>query len=630
MCGIVGILGSDDPSTRETVAAMVSAIAHRGPNVRQVKACRNGVLGHARLSIIDLDERAGQPMESTDGRHIIVFNGEIYNYKEIRAELWGVYPFKTTSDTEVLLAAFCHWGEDCLGRLNGMFAFCIYDQIERRAFFARDRFGQKPLFFTERDGAFLFASEAKGLLAAGVKAQPNKKSWARYLAKASFDDNADTFFDGIFQMRPGECGTHVSGKGLSRRRYYNVAEHVRPQNISVEDAAERTRAMMVDAVRLHMRSDVPVGISLSGGLDSSAILSCLALGDGIPEDLSCFSMEYGSDLSERPWIDAAAGPYGLKSTYGTFSREKFQASLSRTMWHQEAPIGGLPNCALEEVSRAARSAGVRVLQDGTGLDEAFAGYRNHHNLYLGMLLEEDSPQVDDAVREYAANWGVDIESAVTAANAERSSSGSAIDGSTPVRHDLLTDECLFLGMRDCIEEETSLGPLRHALADYLQVRKIPRNMRMKDRATMAFGIELRLPFLDHRLVELALSFPTEYYFLHGRSKSILREAMSGAMDDSVRLAAKRSIQAPQELWLRSAPMKPYIEDLLQSDSFAERGLVDPGKAQTAYADFCEKGATNSLFVWQWVNMEEWFRTFVDCDSIASPYPACAEVSGLAH
>lgn len=630
MCGIAGILGPDDPVRVDKVNAMVAAIAHRGPDARVTKSYPGAALGHARLTIIDVSERALQPMMDQSGRYIVVFNGEIYNYKELRHELSDRCQFMTTSDTEVLLNAFVTWGEGCLDHIIGMFAFCIYDQRNRQAFFARDRFGQKPLFFYEDSKDLYFSSEIKGLFAAGAVRKANKSAWAQYMAHARVDEGADTFFDGIWQLRPGESAWYSPGQQLKTRQYYKLEDHIEHKKISFEEASADVRDLMVDAVSIHMRSDVPVGISLSGGLDSSAILSCLQLGNGIPEHLACFSVEYGKDQTERPWIDAAAQWFGLKSIYGTFSREKFHASMKRAIWHQEAPIGGLPNSGLEEVAKAARTNGVSVLQDGTGLDEAFGGYRNHQNLYLGLLLQEGSPMADQAVAEYAKNWGVDENTALQAGLAELKRSGTAIDGSVPTRPDFLMPEYC-----ERIEDWRTpsygdLDPLRNSLVHYLQSSKIPRNMRMKDRATMAFGIELRLPFLDHRLVEYALSLPAEYYFKHGWSKSIVREALSGSMDDAVRLAPKRSIQAPQELWLRTDPMQTYIRELLSSASFASRGIVDPHMAIKAYEAFCIHGAENSFFVWQWINMEEWFRTFIDNDPITMPHPACAEVSGLVH
>jgi len=238
-------------------------------------------------------------MFSPDGRFAMVYNGEIYNYKELRAELAPDFAFTSKTDSEVLLAAWMRWKEGCLERLNGMFAFCVYDTVERTAFFARDRFGQKPIYLTELDGRLIFASEVKALLAAGVKVRPDLDTWSRYLAAASYDDDASTYFAGITQLIPGECATWSMNSGLRRRRYYDIADHVEVRNVDAATAVAETHELLKDAARLHMRADVPVGVALSGGLDSSALLACLDDAGKLHDGVKCFSVEFGGEFSER-------------------------------------------------------------------------------------------------------------------------------------------------------------------------------------------------------------------------------------------------------------------------------------------------------------------------------------------
>jgi asparagine synthase (glutamine-hydrolysing) len=611
MCGIAGILGAIEPDDVSRVHAMDTTQRHRGPDAEACRSVPGAVLGHTRLSVIDLSDRAGQPMTSSDGRYTIVFNGEIYNYKELRRELERHMPFRSDSDTEVLLAAWTHWGDRFLERMNGMFAFCIYDALNRSAFLARDRFGQKPLYIVEQPDRLLFASEVKALLAAGVPAKPDLDAWSRYLAAASYDDGSDTFFSGISQLEPGECATWSQQGGLRRTMYYRVLEHVAPLSLDVETAARHLRELMVDVGRIHMRSDVPVAISLSGGLDSSALLACLDLGGALSDRVACLSVEFGNEFSERKWIEAAAGYHGLHSDIHTFDVAAFRGSIEPMIRQAEGPLGGLMNCALGEVMKMAESSGYIVVQDGSGLDEAFGGYRNHHGLYVGTLLQSGSRLAREALRDYATNWQVDEETARKAAMAELTRSGSAIDGTTLVRPEFLAPGVLERGKATLPPSPTNAEEIRVALADYLQVRKIPRNTRMKDRMSMALGIELRLPFLDHNLVEFALSLPAAHYFHDGATKAIVRMALDGAMDDDVRTARKRSIQAPQGKWLAMEPMKSYVRDLLDSESFGDRGLFDANCVRRAFASFCETGASNSFFIWQWINVEGWFRAFID-------------------
>lgn len=622
MCGIAGILATERLDDRGRVARMIAAIAHRGPNGQAVRAFPGAVLGFARLSIIDLSDRAMQPMVSADERHVLVFNGEIYNYRELRAELAAGHRFRTESDSEVLLAAYRKWGERCLDRLNGMFAFCVYDTQTREAFLARDPFGQKPLYLARRGDALLFGSEVKALLAGGVAARPDRTTWARYLVTASYDDNADSYFAGITQLMPGEC-IRVSGSGQTQRsRYYRVENHVEPRALNVAEAARQTREIMLDACRIHMRADVPVSVMLSGGLDSSSMLACLDLAGELSSRVKCFSVEFGPDLTERSWIEAAAGHHGLSVRIDTFTPERFRESIRPLMWHFEGPLGGLMICALDDVVRACREEGFVVLQDGSGLDECFGGYRNHHNLYIGTLLKTGDRTAGQAVAEYAANWGVDEQAARQAALTELERAGTTVDGSIPVRPELLDAELLTTSLGHIPPSAHTGNPVRDALIDYLQVRKIPRNTRMYDRLSMAYGLELRLPFLDRRLVEFSLSIPSAHYFLNGHTKGIVREAMKGLMDDDVRIARKRSIQAPQGAWLMREPMRGYVEGLLNSESFADRGLFDVKKAKAAFARFCQGEFDNSFFVWQWINTEEWYRMFIDVDPMSARQPLC--------
>jgi asparagine synthase (glutamine-hydrolysing) len=257
------------------------------------------------------------------------------------------------------------------------------------------------------------------------------------------------------------------------------------------------------------------------------------------------------------------------------------------------------------------------MQDGSGLDEAFGGYQNHHNIYIAELFKNGSYKAKKALQEYANNWGMDINSARFSVDSELKHNITSIDGTVPVRPDLLRPDFLSAHSIQLHSKrfESTGDAVRDAFIDYLQVSKIPRNMRMKDRTSMAFGIELRVPFLDHHLVEYALNLPPSFHFHQGYSKSVVRKALTGAMDEAVRLAPKRSIQAPQGLWLMQEPMRSYVENLINSESFADRGVFDVKKVKSSFEEFCSGKYDNSFFVWQWINLEEWFRIFIDNNSV---------------
>lgn len=621
MCGIAGILlrpGHDDPESELAVGRMLTSLAHRGPDGTGCETLPGAVLGHRRLSIIDLSNSAAQPMTESSGRYWLTYNGEIYNYVELRTELAEAgFRFRTESDTEVLLAALIHWGEDALNRLIGMYALCFYDAKARTALLARDPFGQKPLFFWERaDGALVFASEVKALMAAGYAPRPDMVAWARYFIHARYDDDGDSFFEGVAQLRPGDLVRVTPDRSCRRSRWYDLSKRLaerdsQPAIPILGEAVSELRALLVDTAKLHMRADVPVGVALSGGLDSSALLACIDEAGALDPNVACLSVDFGDDLSEAPWIEAAAAHHGLSSTILGFERTDFAASLAPMMWHLEGPLGGLMNCALAPGYQAARARGMIVVQDGTGLDEAFGGYKVHHDLFVGLAERSGDPSIETVLADHAANWSCSVADSRAAGRRAVKQEVAAIDGSSPVHPELLAPAFVDAHKAPLPRLPSTDDPVRDALTGYLQLEKIPRNMRMKDRASMAFGTELRLPFLDHRLVEAALALPTAWLFLHGRSKAILREALTGMMNDGVRLAPKRSIQAPQGPWLRAEPLRGRIEAILESDRFGDLGMFNVSACRAAFERFSAGMFTNSFFVWQWINVDLWQRTFIE-------------------
>ena len=550
-----------------------------------------------------------------------MFNGEIYNFIEIKNKLRAHYRFRTESDTEVLCAAWQHWGESCINHLKGMFSFCVYDIKNNKITLVRDRFGQKPLFYSQTDRCLVIASEIKPILAFGIEARPNEKVWARYLLKASYDDTADTYFESIKQLHPGEILTFVGNELVSRRYYYQLADYCFEKNLDVNAAAEKVRETMVSVCDMHMRSDVPVGLMLSGGLDSSSMLAALHIKNHTKGKLRSFSVDFGEMLSERIWIEEAAAAFNTLSEIKSFSNADFYESIKPMMWHLEGPIGGLMNCALRYVMEAAYASGVKVLLDGTGPDEAFGGYQNHHNLYIAELLESGDKNAREHIQNYSSVWGVSEATAELFAlrELELIDSNTAIDGTIPVQ-----SECLSF-----IENDMNIAPsnfiksandlIKDNLIQYMSGSKILRNNRFLDRISMAYGIELRLPFLEHEFVELGLSLPNWMYFLDGYTKGIIRRGFDGYMPESVRLAKKRSIQAPQGEWLRAAPMRDYIWDMLHSTQFASRGYFNISKCKDKFQSFLDGNFENSFFVWQWINLEEWHLIFKDADSTLDRY-----------
>ncbi len=620
MCGFAGILGTKKSENLNALKKMVEIMHYRGPDQSDFLILEQGMFAHKRLSIIDLSTHSSQPMISTDKRFSLVFSGELYNYIELRKILLSKgHNFTTKSDTEVMLKSFIEFGEDALNRFIGMFSGCFYDNKTKTALLFRDNFGQKPIFYSKsRNNNFLFSTEIKGLIAGGIEVRPNLNSIARYLNQAIYDDDEETFFQDVKQLLPGEFIIITPDKKIKKKRWYNLQEKISPKE-NLKSLRTEIIDLIYNSTQLHMRSDVPVGLCLSGGLDSSALLTAISKTGNMTDNFTCLSLGFGKDFSEKVWINSATKQFNLNSIILDFTPEDFLSSLKPMMWHLESPIGGLMNCGFKLIFEKANELGITVLQDGTGLDEAFGGYQHHHNLFIAKAMIDSHPKLNSYVLDYMRTWCCTKKDVLTAAKRSINSKNLAIDGSSPIRKDVLSEEIKnFKSFTTNINFNTG-NFLTDSLCNYLQVEKIPRNMKMKDRLSMAYSKELRLPFLDKRLIELGLSLPIELLFKDGLTKSVIREAFHGIMDNRVRLAQKRSIQAPQGKWLKMQPMKSYINSILSSKSFAQRGLFKIDACKKAYDDYCSGEIKNSFFIWQWINIEEWFRVFVDKSPILNKY-----------
>lgn len=627
MCGIVGALNSGPRFSNDTnalnlkIQSMLGIMSHRGPDHSDTYIDENVALGHCRLSIIDTIERSNQPMIDESGRFVLIFNGELYNYKELRDVLRGLgYRFKTKSDTEVMLYSLIEWKGQALEKFIGMFAGCFYDSVSKATFLFRDPFGQKPLYFSYNDdGDFAFSSEIKPLLIYFEDVQPNWCSWQRYVSFASYDNNAETMFENVSQLLPGECLSIDNQGRLQKRRWYDLRSRVSPTRMSYDQAGEELLVLLCNSLKLHMRSDVPVGVCLSGGLDSSVLAAVIDQTKYSSENLNCLSVEFDNEFSEEQWIKSAAEQCGFSYEILNFSSDDFLSSIKPMMWHQEAPIGGLMHCAMSKVFERSKELGIRVMQDGTGLDEAFGGYQHHHNIFIENLSSENSDQFERALLDYCRNWRISPENARAAIKRSIDQPKASIDGTVPYRHDLLDFDVCEVEKLNEVECHRGSSEVLDSLIRYFQSEKIPRNTRMKDKLSMAYSVELRLPFLDHRLVEFGLSLPTELMFKNGYSKSVLRHSVHNILSDDVRLARKRSIQAPQGKWLADANFHDYVNDIISSQSFKNLGLFNVHKCQAAFKEHQSIQAPNSSFIWQWINIYEWFDVFKKHDAVSRQF-----------
>ncbi len=581
MCGISGIAGLG--WQKEQLQAMVASQHHRGPDNTALyidPSCKVG-LGHNRLSIIDLSPAAHQPISNYDGSLWLVFNGEIYNYLELRSEL-GDYPYRSQTDSEVILTAYERWGAKCLDRFVGMFAFIIWDSRAQRLFAARDRFGVKPLYYhTRPDGTLLLSSEIKALHAAGVAANPDPVAWATYLTCGVYDHSERTFWSKVKSLPPGYSMSWQEGT-LRTCCWYDLADRVGPEFDSrpVDVVQEEYLGILKQSIRLRFRSDVPVGINLSGGLDSSTLLALVQAVQGPDSDVKAFTFITGDpEYDELPWVRESLArtqhPLVICPT-----RVEDVPDLARSVqFHQDEPFGGLPTLAYARLFEEARQQGVIVLLDGQGMDEQWAGY----DYYRG-LVSDNRP------------------------------SSQAVMGPVQGSHDRpVRPDCLVPEFR--VQADPLLGsnpfPDRLRSQQYLDTRytKIPRALRFNDRISMRSSTELREPFLDHRLFELALRQLAERKISNGTHKRLLRQIVRTLLPDSVAEAPKRPLQTPQREWLRGA-LKDWANTWIQ-EALSEYGGVwlDRTATQRAWDAYCEGVSDNSFYVWQWINLGLWRNCF---------------------
>lgn len=559
MCGIAGIVGHNNT---ETINEMLTIQQHRGPDNTAVYVEKGVQLGHNRLSIIDLSNLANQPFENEE--FVLVFNGEIYNYLEIKEELTPYFQFNTNSDTEVLLNAYKKWGIDCLQKLNGMFSFAIWHKKENKLVAVRDRFGVKPFYYTIKDGVFYFSSEIKTLFAAGIKKVPNKKVWANYFSFGSYGLPDETFWQNIHQL-PASHYLEFKNNQVQVSRWYDFVKEVKKyqqEKLSYVEVKEKYTELLKDAIKLRFRADVPVGFNISGGLDSSALLSFVNQQEN-SKKIKAFTFYTNDDrYDELPWVEEM-----ISLTDNPLEKVLLEASevdeLSKKIaFHQDEPFGGIPTLAYAKIFKEARKKGVIVLLDGQGMDEQWAGYdyytQNNTNVIQGVKK-------------------------------------------SPFRTNVLSEEFLKYSAKPEYPKPFEDELLNKQYRD-LFYTKIPRALRFNDRVSMAFSTELREPFLDYRLVELAFAQPKEFKIKKGVQKKMVRDIVSEFLSDTISYAPKRPLQTPQREWLGNE-LKNNIEVAIGKISTSDYKLWFNSKELNKEWESYLKGNNDSSFhIWQWMSL----------------------------
>ncbi len=608
MCGIAGIYNATgEPfAQQDALRVMARTLAHRGPDGEGFFEEGPIGLSHRRLSILDLSDAAHQPMLDQEERYVISYNGEVYNYVELRDELCTLgHTFASTGDTEVVLAAYKQWGADCVHRFNGMFAIAVYDRQSQQLFLARDRFGIKPLYYCESKQQVSFASEIKALLhAPGVKATPNRAAIADYLATGGTDHHAATCFEGIVQLAPGHRGW-VDGAGVRVERWWH------PTPRATEDPVATFRDLFQDAVRLRMRSDVPVGSSLSGGLDSAAIVGMMRRLEPGAEMRTFTAVFPGSPYDESRYAKLVADAAGAEWFTTSLDGAGLKELVQEVVYVQDEPFGTTSILAQHQVMRAAHEAGMKVLLDGQGSDEQLAGYTYFFGRFFLDLLR--AGHLVELAREAAAYRRV-----------HRTLFGFKVAAmlATPrfVKRRVEVPRGLLHADLEKVRPDsnyiralTSAASLGDSLQRHLESR-IQHLLRYEDRNSMAFSIETRLPFLDFRLVEAVLGMGSEWKIRRGITKVVLREAMADVLPEEIRNRTdKIGYVTSEAAWFREADIEAWIRDLICTPRFQERRLAKPKAVERLLREHAA-GKDRSRLIWRLVNLELWYRRFMDAQT----------------
>lgn len=628
MCGIWFSLGFPaDP-------AHIDVVAHRGPDGSGWRvfdtAAGQLALGHRRLSIIDLSEAAAQPMSYGEGRYWVVFNGEIYNFPELRQELSDRgHRFLTRSDTEVLLAAYAEWGEAALDRLCGMFAFVLWDCQRQIAFAARDRFGIKPLYFFAGPNGVAFASEIKQFIGlAGFSAGLHLPRVYDFLSAGILDHTRETLFVGVGQLQSGECvrldlQQWRLGEALPLRRWYDVIQSGTIE-IGEREAAERFAALLGEAVRLHLRSDVPVGSCLSGGLDSSAIVCLMAreLAGNAEARVHTVSACYDEQsVDERPFMEAVVGHAHTLPHWCHPRADDAFALADRITWHHDEPYGSTSIFAQWCVFEEARRAGLKVMLDGQGADEQLAGYHASFAYYFaGLLRRRRYLMLLRTLAQRQAWHGVSFRQQALALLLP---SLPAAVASRLRRHRHDWTQHAWLGsdafrphlQRSALDTarerigQPSIDGIGELCVVLTQSSNLAMLLHWEDRNSMAHGIEARVPFLDHRLVEFCIGLGDRHKIVGAETKRVLRVAMQGVLPEKVRNRRdKLGFATPEESWFRG-PLREMVRAGVEQTLSRFPGLLNAGGVRAHMADMLEGRRPVDFSLWRIVSLGIWGRRF---------------------
>lgn len=618
MCGIAGIIGNK-PLNIQYIEKMISIIEHRGPDSQGKQILNDGkvLLGHRRLSILDLSESGKQPMSYLNGRYWITYNGEIYNYLELRRELESLsYKFNTNTDTEVIMAAYDYWGKDCLNKFNGMWAFIIVDTVKDIVFVARDRFGVKPLYFYRTREYIVFASEIKQFFTLpDWRAIVDNQMAYDYLCWGLSDHTDRTMFKGVYQLRRGEAGTiSLNDKNLC----FNIYEwyKIKTDNLQIgfHEAVQQFRELLIDSIRLRMRADVKIGSCLSGGLDSSSIV-CIVNKLLKENGLSCMQKTVSAkaefvQYDESKFISEVLDKKSIDGIYTLPTFEGLLENIEKITWYQDEPFGSTSIYAQWCVFETAAQNKLKVMLDGQGADEQLAGYHLFFNVKFAELFRAIKwlKLLDEVLAcKQKHNYGFFFMMKAIISQTFPEYLLNIIRKN--YNHIEIAPSWLNIKKLD-VQPKNSLniyGNKTSSIKDLSMAQLFSNNLQKllhwEDRNSMAHSIESRLPFLDYRLVEFVINLPDEYKIDNGETKRILRESMIEYLPEKIRKRHdKMGFVTPEEVWFFDNK-EIFMKKLKEAIDISEGILTNDA---LAYFDKVQnKDIPFSMVIWRMINFGVW-------------------------
>ncbi len=624
MCGITGAFAFNEngKAAFSNLDASIAALGLRGPDGNGSFVYDNVALGHTRLAILDTSEAANQPFYDATGRYTIIFNGEIYNFKEVKKEL-GEYTFRTTGDTEVLLYCYIKYGKECVNKLNGFFAFAVYDKEEKNLFIARDRMGIKPLLVYQDENKLLFASEMKALLAFGMPREIDRVSLWQYL-QFNYIPAPNSIFKGVKKLLPGHY-MMMKGEEATIEKYYEIPYEESPQKKEYETVKKELEDHLEASVQKRLISDVPLGAFLSGGIDSSVVV---ALASRHTQHLNTFSIGYKDEplFDETGYAKLVADKFKTNHTVFSLTNDDLFANLHSVLDYIDEPFADSSALAVHILSMHTRKH-VTVALSGDGADELFSGYNKHAAEFrsrypsitellvkLGTPLWKALPQSRNSKLGNLARQLSKFGEGMGLSADERYWQWASFYGQDDAKRlmKLQPDETEYLKRKSEILKYIKPNDFNSVLYTDLQMVLVNDMLVKVDSMSMANSLEVRVPFLDHNIVKYVMKLPVEYKIDRQARKRVLQDAFRNILPPELYHRPKHGFEVPLLKWFRSELKEMITSDLLESSYIKEQGVFNPnevrGLLNRLYSNNPGDAATQ---VWNLIVFQNWYRKYID-------------------